>query len=123
MASFPRAGFEPVSEPGGTDVSLTVKVLANSSCFDGHFDGAPILPGIAHLALVLDACARRFGAPCELTAIGEVRWRRPIRPGDELAIAITGELSDAAVRFSIRRHTEIVSSGSVMIAVAGEPHA
>lgn len=120
MASFPRAGFEPVSEPGGTDVSLTVKVLADSSCFDGHFDGAPILPGIAHLALVLDACAARFGIPCDLTGIGDVRWRRGIRPGDELSIAISGQLSDAAVRFSIRCGTEIVSNGSVMIVAAEE---
>ena len=123
MASFPRAGFEPIGGPSGTDVPFSVRILAGSGCFDGHFDGAPILPGVAHLALVLDACARRFGAPCELTGIGEVRWRRPIRPGDELAIAITGELSDAAVRFSIRCDTEIMSSGSVMIAVAGESHA
>jgi len=123
VAPFPRAGFEPISGPSGTDVSLTVKVPAGGGCFDGHFDGAPILPGIAHLALVLDACARRFGTPCELTGIGDVRWRRLIRPGDELAIAIIGELSDAGVRFSIRRDTEIVSSGSVMIAVAGESHA
>ena len=123
MTSFPRAGFEPVSGPGGTDVSLTVKVPASSGCFDGHFEGAPILPGIAHLALVLDACETRFGTPCELTGIGDVRWRRPIRPGDQLAITVTGELSDPAVRFSIRCGPEIASSGTVMIAAAGESHA
>jgi 3-hydroxymyristoyl/3-hydroxydecanoyl-(acyl carrier protein) dehydratase len=122
VTSFPRAGFEPASGPAGTDASLTVQVPARSGCFDGHFDGAPILPGIAHLALVLDACASRFGVPCELTGVGDVRWRRPIRPGDELAITITGELSDPSVRFSIRCGADIVSSGSVMVAAAGEPH-
>jgi 3-hydroxyacyl-[acyl-carrier-protein] dehydratase len=123
LTSFPRAGFEPVSGPGGTEASLTVKVPASSRCFDGHFDGAPILPGIAHLALVLDACATRFGVPCELTGVGDVRWRRPIRPGEELAITITGELSDPSIRFSIRCGTEIASSGTVMIAAADDAHA
>lgn len=122
MASFLRAGFEQVSGPCGTDV-LLVSVPAGSGCFDGHFEGAPILPGIAHLALVLEACATRFGIPCELTGVGDVRWRRPIRPGDELAVAITGELSDSAVRFSIRCGAEIASSGTVMIAAAGDAHA
>jgi 3-hydroxymyristoyl/3-hydroxydecanoyl-(acyl carrier protein) dehydratase len=122
MSSFPRAGFEPAGGPSGTDVTLTVTVPAGSGCFDGHFEGAPILPGIAHFALVLDACAARFGVPCELTGVGDVRWRRPIRPGDALAITISGELSDPSLRFSIRSGAEIASSGSVMVAAAGEPH-
>lgn len=121
--AFPRAGFEPVSGSGAADVSLTVQVPAHSGCFDGHFEGAPILPGIAHLALVLDACAARFGQPCELTGVGDVRWRRPIRPGEEVAISITGALSDPSVRFTIRCGTEIASSGSVMIAAAGNTDA
>lgn len=123
MASFPRAGFEPVDGPGGTDDSFTVRMPPSNGCFDGHFEGAPILPGIAHLALVLEACTTRFETPCELTGVGDVRWRRPIRPGDKVAITITGVLSDPSVRFSIRCGTEIASSGTVMIATAGEPHA
>jgi 3-hydroxymyristoyl/3-hydroxydecanoyl-(acyl carrier protein) dehydratase len=98
-------------------------VPSTSNCFDGHFDGAPILPGIAHLALVLDACAERFGTRCELSGIGDVRWRRPIRPGDELTVAIDGSLADPAIRFSIHCGTQIASSGSVMIVPAGGPDA
>lgn len=65
----------------------------------------------------------RFGVACELTGVGDVRWRRPIRPGDELAIVITGDLSDPALRFLIRRGAEIASSGTLMVAAAGERHA
>jgi 3-hydroxymyristoyl/3-hydroxydecanoyl-(acyl carrier protein) dehydratase len=133
LTLFPRAGFEPVSGPGAND-AYTVRVPAGSGCFDGHFDGAPILPGIAHLALVLDACAARLGTPCELTGVGDVRWRRPIRPGDELAVTITLRLADArsgqagvpegtAVRFSIQCGAEVASSGSVMVAAVGDSHA
>ena len=41
----------------------------DSPCFDGHFDGAPILPGIAHLALALTACARESGQARVLTGL------------------------------------------------------
>jgi 3-hydroxymyristoyl/3-hydroxydecanoyl-(acyl carrier protein) dehydratase len=118
--SFPQAQFETLATHQGVEDEWETTVPVGSACFDGHFQGAPILPGVAHLALILEACSRRFGNRCVLAGIGEVRWRRPVKPGDKLTIALTGELSDPTVRFSIRCGSEVASSGVIAVAAVGE---
>jgi 3-hydroxyacyl-[acyl-carrier-protein] dehydratase len=76
--------------------------------FAGHFPGHPILPGIAHLALV-----------AQNTPVAEVRnlkLRRPVVPGDVLDLSLEEE--GGLVRFELRRNEEVVSNG--MIRVGGD---
>src|SRR5215467_7353829 len=73
------------------------QVSANESFFEGHFPGAPVMPGV----LVIEAMAQ-CGAILALreiedrdqklvlfTGIKEARFRRPVVPGDTLMLEIT----------------------------------
>jgi 3-hydroxymyristoyl/3-hydroxydecanoyl-(acyl carrier protein) dehydratase len=72
--------------------------------FAGHFPGHPILPGIAHLALV----AQDF----PVAEVRNLKLRRPVVPGDVLDLDLEeGEL----VRFELRRGEEAVSNGRIRI--------
>lgn len=77
-------------------LAATVAIPADSRLFAGHFPGHPVLPGIAHLALVeavLAAAPADGGARGRRTAIVAVRnlrLRRPILPGDQLGLRIAG---------------------------------
>jgi len=80
------------------------QVSINESFFQGHFPGAPVMPGV----LVIEALAQ-CGAILALreiadrdqklvffTGIKEARFRRPVVPGDTLILEVT------ALRFGSR---------------------
>ena len=73
------------------------QVSINESFFQGHFPGAPVMPGV----LVVEALAQ-VGAVLALreiedrdqklvlfTGIKEARFRRPVVPGDTLVLEVT----------------------------------
>lgn len=112
LTPFPHAGFQPIPAPlTASDGSSYFKVSEQSRCFDGHFDGAPILPGVAHVALALSACVKQEGRSRILRGLRDLRLKRPLRPGDEVEVVLTSGLDGASVRFEIRRLGESVTIG------------
>jgi 3-hydroxyacyl-[acyl-carrier-protein] dehydratase len=71
-------------------------VTVNEQFFQGHFPGVPIMPGV----LILEALAQTGGVlvhkkgHCEKIAvllnINNAKFRRPVVPGDVLALHATG---------------------------------
>ena len=74
-------------------------VTVNEPCFTGHFPGRPVMPGV----LILEALAQAAGllafdamgqVPDEnniyyFVGIDSARFKRPVVPGDQLALEIT----------------------------------
>jgi 3-hydroxyacyl-[acyl-carrier-protein] dehydratase len=82
-------------EPGRRIVGLK-NVSMNEPFFQGHFPGHPIMPGV----LVVEAMAQVGGVLASLmpgaeghiaffAAIERCRFRRPVRPGDQLVTEAT----------------------------------
>lgn len=84
---------------------MRIAIPEGSPFFAGHFPGHPILPGIAHLALVAE------GRP--LAEVRTLKLRKPVLPGDILDLTL--EETDGLVRFEIRRADEAVSNGVLRI--------
>ncbi len=73
-------------------------VTINEEFFQGHFPGDPIMPGV----LIIEAIAQ-LGAAWILSRPGNegkniyfmgvdnVKWRKPVRPGDQLIFEVTGK--------------------------------
>ena len=82
-------------QPGKSIVALK-NLTINEQFFQGHFPGNPVMPGV----LMLEALAQAAGLlafitedvyPDEVTqfyfaGIDEVRFRKPVRPGDQLIL-------------------------------------
>jgi 3-hydroxyacyl-[acyl-carrier-protein] dehydratase len=72
-------------------------VTFNEPFFAGHFPGHPVMPGVLIIEalaqagglLVLDARPpERRGAPIFFMGMDRVRFRKPVRPGDQLRLEV-----------------------------------
>lgn len=93
--------------------TVTVALEADARWFAGHFPGAPILPGVAHLVLVERALSGLLGTPMRIAAVPSLRLRVPLGPGDRLALRLSPAGEDA-VRFEVRRAAELASQGTIV---------
>ena len=75
-------------------ITASACVPADSVWYAGHFPGYPILPGIAILALVEEAIVameQKENRRVEITGIGRVRFRLPVKPDDLMTLKIDRE--------------------------------
>ena len=82
-------------EPGER-VRARYRVRGHEAFLAGHFPGNPIFPGVIQLealaqagAVALLADARYAGSLPLFGGVEDVRWRRQVRPGDELMLEVT----------------------------------
>lgn len=71
-------------------------VTFNEPYFQGHFPGDPIMPGVMQIeamaqvgGILLNRMSNREGAIAYFMAIDRAKFRRMVRPGDQLRIEIT----------------------------------
>jgi 3-hydroxyacyl-[acyl-carrier-protein] dehydratase len=103
-------------------------VTANEPYFQGHFPGRPIMPGV----LILEAMAQTGailalkssqgitkGKYIFLAGSSDMRWKRPVFPGDTLRIEIESATKKKSIWFISGRvlvSGKVVASGSISAA-------
>lgn len=101
-------------EPVLASLEIEQTIDANLPAFDGHFPGAPVLPGAFLVALVLRAIAERAAwahkvgaSPC----VQQVKFLAAVGPGQTLHIRLDD--TPRAVGFSVRCGTTVVARGQI----------
>jgi UDP-3-O-[3-hydroxymyristoyl] N-acetylglucosamine deacetylase/3-hydroxyacyl-[acyl-carrier-protein] dehydratase len=89
---YPFLLVDRILELDGKHVVGIKNVTINEPFFQGHFPGHPIMPGV----LIIEAMAQVGGVllmgtvadpqskVVYFTSLDNVRWRRPVKPGDQL---------------------------------------
>jgi len=79
----------------GNKITALKQVTMGEPYFAGHFPGHPIMPGVLQLeamaqvaGLLLLREAENLGKLAYFMSAEEVKWRKPVRPGDTLVIDI-----------------------------------
>jgi 3-hydroxymyristoyl/3-hydroxydecanoyl-(acyl carrier protein) dehydratase len=109
-------GFEiraPVID--GESCHGQVHIDWSAAVFDGHFPDDALLPGVAQIA-ILDHLVRALCGPgARVSAVENVRFRQPVRPGDDLQLRLHAPRADGHRRFDIHRDAVLISSGSLVV--------
>ena len=99
-------------------VSLRFRLEPDSRLLAGHFPGEPILPGVAHLGLALEAAEHLWREGVVVDAVRSFRLRHIVRPGDVLDVHVARTDQAGEVRFEVRVGAVLSSSGVLTLAPA-----
>jgi UDP-3-O-[3-hydroxymyristoyl] N-acetylglucosamine deacetylase/3-hydroxyacyl-[acyl-carrier-protein] dehydratase len=84
-----------VSRIEGNRITGLKCVSINESFFEGHFPGHPIMPGVLQLEAIAQVAGiltlrqvENFGKLAYFISAENVKWRKPVRPGDTLVIDV-----------------------------------
>lgn len=109
--------IDQTSVPLGSRWTCSVVVPLSSGLFDGHFPGAPILPGVAQLLLVQALLRRALGESASIEAIGQWKLRARVPPEACVQISIEPSGVPRGWKFALADLQGVpISSGTLTVA-------
>jgi 3-hydroxymyristoyl/3-hydroxydecanoyl-(acyl carrier protein) dehydratase len=116
-----RAAAAPRAERGldvrprsGVPSAFDVHVARELAYFEGHFEHEPILAGVVQIEVLVSPQAASIWPDLgRIRRIAKLRFRSPIRPGDDLLLTLARP-EPTRVDFEMRRGTEVCSSGTLL---------
>jgi 3-hydroxymyristoyl/3-hydroxydecanoyl-(acyl carrier protein) dehydratase len=98
-------------------ITACVSVPAESVWFDGHFPDAPLLPGVAQVAMVVEILGEALGQPVNVADVSRVRFKLAIEPGERVDVVVTPREKDASSwGFRLLKGAELACSGFLTLA-------
>jgi len=92
---YPFLMVDRVTKIEGNKITAVKNVSVNEPYFQGHFPNHPIMPGVLQLEAMAQVAgiltlkqAENFGKLAYFMAADNVKWRKPVRPGDTLVIEV-----------------------------------
>jgi UDP-3-O-[3-hydroxymyristoyl] N-acetylglucosamine deacetylase/3-hydroxyacyl-[acyl-carrier-protein] dehydratase len=126
---YPFLMVDGVLRIEGNKVTAFKNVTINEPYFQGHFPGHPIMPGVLQLEAVAQVAgilmlrqAENLGQLAYFMAAEDVKWRKPVVPGDVLIIEVEltksrGRIGKAKGVCKVR--DEVVSEAEVTFMLRG----
>ncbi|MSU20901.1 MAG: bifunctional UDP-3-O-[3-hydroxymyristoyl] N-acetylglucosamine deacetylase/3-hydroxyacyl-ACP dehydratase [Pedosphaera sp.] len=92
---YPFLMVDKVMKIEGNKIAALKNVSINESYFQGHFPNHPIMPGVLQLEAIAQVAgilmlkqAENSGKIAYFMSAESVKWRKPVRPGDQLVIEV-----------------------------------
>jgi UDP-3-O-[3-hydroxymyristoyl] N-acetylglucosamine deacetylase / 3-hydroxyacyl-[acyl-carrier-protein] dehydratase len=124
---YPFVMIDRVAELAEDSLIAIKNVTINEPFFQGHYPGNPVMPGVLQVEAMAQAAGilllRRMtidGKTALFMSCDKVKWRKPVRPGDQLSIRVKltklrGSIACAEGECSVGG--QVVSSADLMFAV------
>jgi UDP-3-O-[3-hydroxymyristoyl] N-acetylglucosamine deacetylase / 3-hydroxyacyl-[acyl-carrier-protein] dehydratase len=92
---YPFLMVDRVTRIEGNQITALKNVTINEPYFQGHFPGHPIMPGVLQLEAIAQVAGiltlqqvENIGKLAYFMSADNVKWRKPVRPGDTLIIKV-----------------------------------
>ena len=92
---YPFLMLDKVTNVEGNKITAVKNISINESYFQGHFPNHPVMPGVLQLEAIAQAAgiltlkqAEGIGKLAYFMAAENVKWRKPVKPGDTLVINV-----------------------------------
>ncbi len=92
---------------------VTLRVPESHACFDGHFPGQPIVPGVVLLHWAVSELARWQMRTLDVASLEVLKFRRPVTPGETFVLRLARALDPGAFSFEMSDANGPISSGRV----------
>lgn len=124
---YPFVMIDRVVEINGSDLVAIKNVTINEPFFQGHYPGNPVMPGVLQVEAMAQAAGIMLlrqtnmeGKTALFMSCDKVKWRKPVRPGDQLLIKVKmtklrGAIARAEGECSV--NGQEVSSAELMFAL------
>jgi 3-hydroxyacyl-[acyl-carrier-protein] dehydratase len=89
-------------------------IPSDHPAFEGHFPGAPIVPGVVLLDSALHAMAANLGLALESCTLTAVKFKSVVRPGQPVEVHFV-RTEPALVRFELTSEGRPVASGTLAL--------
>ncbi|MCM5682695.1 AMP-binding protein [Schlegelella sp. S2-27] len=101
---------------GTQEATAEIEVHAGQAVFDGHFPGAPILPGVVQLDWAVTLGQECFGLSASVRRIDALKFQRPILPGTVLKLVLQWHATKRQLQFHLESAAGLHASGRVLFA-------
>lgn len=95
-------------------IRLSLLVPPELFYFDGHFPGAPILPGVVQVDWAIEFGRRLLGVNGPFLRLEQIKFQKTIRPGMEVEMLLRSLPVKSAVEFKITSAADAHSSGRII---------
>jgi 3-hydroxyacyl-[acyl-carrier-protein] dehydratase len=92
--------------------AVALPIPADHPAFDGHFPGAPVLPGAVLLDETIHAIELTGGSEARCWRVASVKFLRAVAPGETLVLE-QERLASGAIRFTILSAGQAVATGAL----------
>ena len=101
----------------GSQYSLQLFVASDNECFCGHFDAAPIVPGVVQVGWVMTLSQRFFEPVTSALArqINQLKFQRVIQPNSQFTMDLSFSEESKVIIFSLYQGETRYSSGKIVV--------
>jgi len=107
-----QAETRPADKPD--QIELELFIPPDLIYFDGHFPGAPILPGVAQLDWAVAFARQRFGLNGPFQGMAQIKFQQVIRPAMTVRLLLTHLPAKSAAEFRFTSAAGAHSSGRIV---------
>ncbi len=100
----------------GSRAELLLALPAGMRCFDGHFPGFPVLPGVVQIHWAVGFARRLLGAEGVFLGMQQIKFNDIVFPGDRLSLALQWEPDAGRLVFDYTAGGRKASSGRILLA-------
>ncbi|RZJ61383.1 MAG: acyl-CoA synthetase [Acidovorax sp.] len=102
------------TERSERQATATLLVDPGLRVLDGHFPGAPIVPGVAQLHWVVTLGTQAFGIPAAFLRGEVVKFQQPIVPGDRVEVQLQWNPEKGSLQFALTSARGVHASGRLV---------